>query len=475
MSLRSISAALLYFLFAVALRATYGTYHPLWLWAMTGGVVGFAWCVLRKPAPTVQPADPSADPPASLSSPARVLWTIALALVVLLAGDPRIITADATSPWFTALRAANLVALVGVTLAWWMAWRTAWCGEGEGDKMSRWAWLGVMVAGLALVAGRVATLHAAPGPGIDVFLTNTQAADYFAAGVNPYGAAYADVYAGKYDYPSKFFYWPGYLWPAVVARTWLGDVRFAVVAADVATALALAWIGRRLALRPLTIAALPLLWLAHPVSLLVLELAWVDPVLIAWMALSIVALLLRRWFLLGVAVGAAMSVKQYGLLFALPLAIALGTRERRAFPTALLGVVVTLVALFGPFLVNDFRGFYDSTIDVYLHAGMRADALSLAVWLTNRFAVEPPGWLLLGTWGVLLAGMSVWLARRRHDDPTDLLAVAALAYAALFLLGKLAFCNYYYLVAFLVLLVLAFSLAADERRSPVAQLHMKGP
>jgi hypothetical protein len=127
-----------------------------------------------------------------------------------------------------------------------------------------------------------------------------------------------------------------------------------------------------------------------------------------------------------------------------------------------------------PFVLLDARGFYDSTIAVYLHTAIRPDALSLVAWTKNAANIDLPSWLLGGVVLATVAGLCVWLARRRDPALSDWTAIVALAYGVMFLFGKQAFCNYYYLVAFVVLLGLVFSLGEDRHWSAAWARRLSG-
>ena len=386
-------------------------------------------------------------------------------------GQPILVTA-VESPALSAVRwgAGGLVALATVLLVDSLLKKrgTLWRILKPGFVVP--ACLGF--AWIVLLVIRVATLQATPEPRIDVFVTNTFACDYLLAGNNPYAAWYPDIYEGASGYAPGFFYWPTYLYWATPFRALFEDVRFATLAADLLVSGLLLVAGIKLGLSRPAAALVPLVWLSHPVSLMVLELAWIDPVLILGIAGTALCLILRRWLALGIVLGLVAATKQYGGLVGLLSIAAVFAVQRKATPRVVVSAAVTWVAMLGPYVLLDWRSLYERTVGVYIHTPMRPDALSLVAMIRNEWGVEVPGFVLLPVYLAITIAACVWLAR--SDRGLHRWAgVLALCYGAIFLLGKLAFCNYYYVVAFLVLLATLLSVARDLGQSKQTGLAME--
>ena len=448
MSLRTASAVFAYLLLAVVLRMTYGTFHATWVLVLAGGMAAYAGLAATRNRRLDEP-----DPCVSIEF---VYATVLLTFALMLWMDPLVVYAS--DPF--ALRIVRSCCVALVTAAG-MCFVAQWLTPSTANMF--WG-VGLMMATVALVLARVQTLRAVPSPTIDVFVTNSLACDYLRSGLNPYAHTYPDVYDGKYGYGPGFFYWPAYLYEATVAKVVFGDIRYAVVAADLLAALLIRWIGRRMGLSPPAAWLVSLIWLAQPVSLLVLELAWVDPLLIGGIALLAWSMLRQYWLFAGMMLGVVAATKQYGLLLALPTVAFVFASQRRETIRVVLAAATTWSAFVLPFALVNWPAFYEHTVGVYLNVPARHDALSLLAWSQNvlGFAV-PQG--IAATCGVMIAvGFTVWLTRKDDATLADWAATSAVAYAAVFLLGKQAFCNYYFLVAFLVLLHALFSQGNDERR-----------
>jgi hypothetical protein len=445
-SLRTTIAVLFYVLLALVLRMTYGTYHAVWLVALAAGWAGLAIAVCGERWRS-QPAGASSH---------LVLATTLLAFAMALWLEPFVV-APAYECVMHVIRLAHTL-LVAVAAALFVG---AWSRQPWSPRTTVFlAALGCTV----LVFTRLLTIVAAPSPEIDVLVTNTLACDYFLAGHNPYACWYPDIYDGRYGYAPGFFYWPAYLYFAAPFQALFGDVRYASVAADVLTAIILALVGRRLNLDLATRALVPLVWLAQPVSLLVIELGWIDPVLILGIAATAWCILCGRYALAGIALGAVVATKQYGVLVACLTVPYLFAVHREMMKRTAIATVATACVLMAPWLLLDSRAFLERTVNVYLTAPSRSDALSLVTWANDRFGVSLPGTMLVVAYA-LAVGYATWrMVRIRDAWLVDWAGLLAVTYSTIFLLGKQAFCNYYVFVAFLALLAAMLSMAEDRHR-----------
>jgi hypothetical protein len=233
------------------------------------------------------------------------------------------------------------------------------------------------------------------------------------------------------------------------------------VVGDLLTAFLLAALLKRAGLKGDAVWLAPLAWLACPVSLLVLELGWIDPILVVGSAALAAALASRRMILVGVAIGFLAATKQYGVLAGVVTLAWIWANERHRFVRVVASAAATFTLLVGPFLIADWRSFYDSTVAVYITAAMRLDALSLLVWANRVLGVSVNSGILIAVYlGLVVA--ACWRLGHRMNVLRDWAGVMAFTYGAIFMLGKLAFCNYYYFAGFWMLLYACFSLLDDK-------------
>jgi hypothetical protein len=338
---------------------------------------------------------------------------------------------------------------LGSAMSWilgfngWVAVLATVCA---GTRRQRWAALLVAVGLVSLLGARALTPLLSPAPFIDVYTIGTEGAARFLNGQNPYAGDYPDIYRGQYSYRPVYLYWPtGLLLQSLAYR--LGDIRYAFVACDAGLSLVLVALAQGPLLQRL---AMPALWLSFPVSLAVLENAWIDNFLVFFVGVTLLCLQRAQAVGAGVAMGLLCGVKQYALIF--PLLYARPTLRRWGWPLTLkagLAFVVTFVAIMAPFVVWDGEAFRRNTLDAVGQLPMRPDALTLQAWMLQvgnwRVGQGPVSLVYALVLLILLA-----LPARLHP----LYEAPALLYTVIFLAGKQAFLNYYFLLAFLILLAI---------------------
>jgi hypothetical protein len=164
---------------------------------------------------------------------------------------------------------------------------------------------------------------ASPSPFIDVYWINTWAANDFLHGKNPYSQIYPDIYKGHYGYQPGFTYWPSYLLASAVPAALGLDLRYLNIFCDLSFAGLLAWFSTKSKSTSEMTWPLALLWLAMPVSLFIIEQAWIDPVMLIFAIGSILAFRFHRLDLAAFLGGLAMASKQYGFIVPALLTIAI--------------------------------------------------------------------------------------------------------------------------------------------------------
>jgi glycosyl transferase family 87 len=286
-------------------------------------------------------------------------------------------------------------------------------------------------------------IRASPKPWIDVWVFQQGAADAVLHGANPYSVSYQDIYgpmalawyapelrqAGRvvaYPYPPLTFLAEA---PAFAA---FGDVRYALLASMIGAA----WLIARAAPGKLGELAAALV-LFQPRTLLVVEQAWTEPLVLFCFALSVYAIVRgAHWALSGAALGLLAASKQYAVLFVVPLALSMPRRR------GLWVAATVVIAVLAPFAIGDPAGFWRSVIRFQLLQPFRMDSLSLAPFAARLFgpAVQP-----FALAGLALGAGVLAFCLRRHPDLPLACATAAAAWAAVLIWNKQSFCNYWWL------------------------------
>jgi hypothetical protein len=314
-----------------------------------------------------------------------------------------------------------------------------------------------VIAGL-LVLARIFTIRSAPSPFIDVFTIDTAAADFLVRGLNPYSQHYPDIYGGAYDYAPGYTYWPAVMYWQTISRELFGDIRYGYVIADLATAWSIRSILVDFKWAKIQAGVLALLWLAFPVSFFVLDESWVDVPFVACAALFLAFAVKRRWIWAGVFLGLFCSIKQYAVFFAVFGALYVLWQEKPRWNWTgffkVIGAAFSVMAvMFVPFMIWDWDGFYSDSVRSVLDQKIRWDALSWVPalirlhWLDISFS---DSLILYGV--TFVASIGVLFKFSRREDLRALGFSLVLTYGVTFLFGKTAFCNYYYLLAFFMLI-----------------------
>jgi hypothetical protein len=426
------------FLGGVVLALTHANYHPDGVLLVAGLLVGCTLAgLVKSDALMLSPADPVEK---------NIPVAIAVFFAVLLAQDHELLYASNAQCLLSLRGLTRAAALLSIAAA-----LAAFANPIATNRRVVSLATGFAIA--CLIAARLMVPFTSPAPFIDVFWINTWAVTDFLAGKNPYSQTYSDIYKGFYGYQPGFTYWPVYLLAASVPGAMKLDLRFLNLLCDVLFAALLAWSCTQSPRTAGMTWPVALLWLAMPVSLFILEQAWVDPLMLLLASGSILALRSGRPNLAALLSGLAAATKQYGFIIPALLAAcilgSLGWKSTLRF-AVLGGVSFTLPVL--PFVVWDFSGFYKNTIQILMVIPMRMDSLTIPAFLSNSFGIKIPGTLLLMSYVGVFAGC-LWAVLKRPTIATTCFA-ATFCYAFLFLMGKQASANYYAIVLGIALLAL---------------------
>jgi hypothetical protein len=297
----------------------------------------------------------------------------------------------------------------------------------------------------SLLAVRLATREVI----IDVEVFLREGAVALLSGANPYAITFTNPYTTS---ASEVFYGPGVIvdgrfdfgFPylpvpllAAVPGHLLGDVRFTglvglLVVTLVVRAVSADDTGRLLSLSIFT---------SFTAMTLVVG-AWVEPVMMAALALTILFLVRGRPIPAAVALGLFLATKQY-LVVIVPL---LWMFSKLAGWRALIVSLTSAAVLTVPFVWVSPSEFWRSTVELHLMQPFRSDSISLLV-----AAVEALGWPPPAAHGILplIAGLGVacLVAWRAPKTPAAFALGVGVTLLATVLFSKQAYLNYYSLIA----------------------------
>ena len=316
---------------------------------------------------------------------------------------------------------------------------------GRWRRVGAWRFAVLLLAALAM---RVLLLQAAPDPKIDVEVLQRQGAQGLLQGKNPYVLEFSSPYVRGETF-SQYCYPPGTVYATVVAWLLFKEVRAAWLVCDLVGALFLFLVARRLRPGPRHVRfceLIALVFLFMPRSLYVIEKAWTEPFVVASLgALAYCLVRGKRPRLTGFLLGFWLCGKQYVVL-GLPLILKL-RRWRRA---AWIWGLVAAALLFVPFAVWDFGALYHDIVGFFLKSEGRPDALSV-YGAFKRFGYEMPWWFVAPVW---LVGVGFFTWKMKRTLSAWLFATAS-TWLFFFMFGKQAVINYFYLIAYTLLLAVA--------------------
>lgn len=288
-----------------------------------------------------------------------------------------------------------------------------------------------------------------PHPQIDVFDMQTQGADDLLAGRDPYASVSVSDSNDRslvvpYTYP------PVQLLVTTAARAVTGDVRFAMVLMLIVAAL-----GARMALRdgdPLLRDCFALLMFAGPTTAFVLDQAWVDLVPLGFAGAATWAWSSGKRTAAALLFGLTFAAKQ-PLVIGFPMLTLLPGFGRKHFASAFgAAAAVTL-----PFFAWNPGAFLRGTVHYFVDLAPRSDALTVSNLVNTRFGYAPGE--LLGASCALLICAVVW--KHVERSLSTMLVLLTVCLLCFFATGKIAFMNYYFLLAGLA--AIAAALLSDTR------------
>lgn len=391
-------------------------------------------------------------------------WTLAILVVAVL-----LVIASA---WLGGLRAAPArSAVIAVTLAT----PVTIVASPLLPNVERTAWLlPAVLAGVAVVPLGLVVLLVRPRwwpavlgltavvcagiilggtPRIDVWVILQDTANGLLRHQDPYRMSFPNVPPGQTS--SCFNYLPSTFLLTAPGRWLFGDVRWVEAGCVVASAALLA--------RRATSTRGP--WLAMlvavlPCTLLVVQQAWTEPMLLLSLCATAVAVDSgMRWWLAPVALEVGLANKQHAVVLLPFLLLYRDFGPRRAVSAVAAGAAITL-----PWVLADPVRFKTCVADFYLDESAPTTSLSVWRWL-------PAGWGL----PVLLAGtaaVTVLALRRCPRGGAGLLTGAGLILATFDLLNKQTFANQWWLAS--ALLVAGLAIRHDPPIGAVATVRPAG-
>ncbi|NBY18898.1 DUF2029 domain-containing protein, partial [bacterium] len=364
----------------------------------------------------------------------RILSGIALIFAIRLASNPKVIYHLNNQSW-SVLRTTLFIVPGLILFAIY-------------KPRSKWVFPLLLVVSVVV---RVLTLFASPNPHIDVFANTSLAVIHLLNGLNPYAQIYPDIYEGlrTYKIASGILYPPFTLYSLVPFQFLFHDVRIAFILSDIGIAIFFKLLAARLK-NPSLGKWLALTWLYCPVSLFILEQSWIDTLLLFQFCIALMAIINHHLIAAGVVLGAMLATKQYAVIFVLLSMWAVyNNRALRDVFKISIGAVIMVVGSVFPFVFLDFWSFKHSVAEMPLQEPFRFDSFSMLAVFKNSLELELPPMMVIT---ISIFALTLALVFLRNKGFKFIGSGLIIAFGFIFYFGKQAFCNYYQIILFLLLL-----------------------
>lgn len=300
------------------------------------------------------------------------------------------------------------------------------------QKSSLVRWVYISLFSVA-VATRLLMIWSSPNPHIDVFDFLKGGAQGFLKGVNPYSNTYTPLYKG--EEPNYYSYPPGALFLTMPSVFLFNDPRYMILAAELITAFV---IFKLIRFGPNKF-IYPLIFLFNPVSLIVLEQSFTEPLILVLIALSIFYLARSKIQIAAILFGLVLATKQYTILF-LPLYIRLFPAFKQKV-NSLVILISTVLILILPFYLWSPNDFLQDLILYNFNAPQRSWSLSFTSFLYN-LGIN----INFYFFNVLIAILSFFLYLQKDITLAKFLYLCSFLIFVFFFFNKWSSLNYYYLI-----------------------------
>jgi hypothetical protein len=285
-------------------------------------------------------------------------------------------------------------------------------------------------------------LLTSPSPSIDVFVFLKEGAVGLLRGLNPYSMIFSPITNNpfyKHMILDFYSYFPGTILLTIPGMFIGNDPRYSMLIAQVVSSLLL--------YKQFKNYYLSLIFLFNPLSLLILEQSWTEPLMVMLLVFSVVSFLRKQYFYFILSFGLFLASKQYGLLF-LPMFLLL-LKDKLAL--ILKAIFVSLLIIL-PFVYWNSKDFIHDAIALQLILPFRSDGLTLTSFIYKYTGLIIPPLIINIAW--ILSGLYIYIKSRNTRNDAILFNTFCFLFL-FFFVNKWSFANYYYLLSSFLLLIIA--------------------
>lgn len=289
----------------------------------------------------------------------------------------------------------------------------------------------------AAILIRIATVAYSPAPKLDVFYVTNGMVDNLFSGRNPYSENYFAPQRGAYSNPG---YLPMITFMNAPGRLLLGDIRYGYIVAQILCAAILYSLLKNKFQNGRTMIELPvLMFMFLPNSIFILEMAWVEPLLLLILFFFAFVLTKEKMsYLACIILGIFISLKQNNFPF-LILALANFRVNLKQISTILLTALLPIA----PFLIWNYHSFIYTTATYMLNFKILPQSISLNNLYFMVYKEEIPFYIKLGAISTLIAFL---ILRSKKNNLVNYLhsSIVCMLFVFFLLWG---YTNYYYFIS----------------------------
>lgn len=196
---------------------------------------------------------------------------------------------------------------------------------------------------------------------------------------------------------------------------------------------------------------LSLMYLFHPKQLFFLTWSMIDSLIIALIAMSVLFIYKKKYWLSGIFIGLMLGIK---LLYLPPFLFLLKLQHIRK-KEVILGAISTTIFIHLPFLFN-WQALYRSLVTINIGPetlALRKAGLTFATFLDRQFHWYPPNQLIYLS--VMILFMLLWFLIPKIKTISLALITVSFAFILFIFFGPLGMANYYFTGGSFILLALA--------------------
>lgn len=324
-----------------------------------------------------------------------------------------------------------------------------------------WQWKFPLLVTVALVI-QFTQLRVVKDPVIDIYDVVKYGPLQLLSGKNPYETPKTvPNLPGEFRYP-HYAYGPVSIYLFFPVNVILGDPRYLLVLANIATAFSLYTIAKESGQKPKVYELLPLLFLFHPRLIYFVTYSHTDLAIVGLLSLGFLSLVKNHLRRFGIFLALVLGIK---IPYLFPLLFVLKYQNLRRLNWVIFALITILVTHL-PFVLWNWQAMWTSIVSLnvgYDKAPLAQEwTLTFAAFIKRQFLFFPPQivhTIFLAFWVIVF-----WLTIKPVKNAANMLLILALVFITTVFFGPIGMPNYYFSASIFLLFTLAFSPASSSSK-----------